>query len=174
MAGGPFAFSHVIDREQGRALTVWNELTQADGVRDLRELLRPARLAGHARPYVPLAPSRDLLGRRVYCEYSPEAALEHIYVNSTTIVWQWLLSPPELQFEVGIEAATMWKIRDELYLLSTRGPDPIELTLLLDFEQNRNVGRLFGHGDFGIVDRRCGARISFLGAFDYPPGYAPG
>jgi hypothetical protein len=174
MAGGPFAFSHVIDREQGRAITVWNELTNEGGAKDLRELLRPSRLAGHTGAYAPIAQSRELLGRRVFCEYSREAALEHLYVNSRTLVWQWLLRPPELEFEVGIEAAAYWKVRDALFLLTTRGEAPIGLTLLMDFDQNRNVGRLFGHGDFGIVDRRCGAKITSLGAFAYPTGYTPG
>ncbi|MCC7464015.1 MAG: MoaF N-terminal domain-containing protein [Gammaproteobacteria bacterium] len=172
--GGPFAFSHVIDREHGRAITVWNELTHEGGERDLRELLRPARLAGHAGAYEPIGQSRDLLGRRVFCEYSREAALEHLYVNSRTLVWQWLLRPPELEFEVGVEAVGYWKIRDELFLLASRGEDPIGLTLLMDFDRARNVGRLFGQGACGIVDRRCGARITFLGAFSYPPGYQPG
>lgn len=174
MAGGPFAFSHVIDRENRRAITVWNELIDVGGKKDLRELLRPSRLAGHAGDYVPIAQSRELLGRRIFCEYSREAALEHLYVNSRTIVWQWLLRPPELEFEVGIEAASYWKIRDELFLLTTRGEDPIGLTLLMDFDRKRNVGRLFGHGGFGIVDRRCGAKIVFLGEFTYPTGYEPG
>jgi hypothetical protein len=174
MASGPFAFSHVIDRERGRAITVWNELTDEGGERGLREFLRPARLAGHTGEYEPIGQSRALLGRRVFCEYSREAALEHLYVNSRTLVWQWLLRPPELEFEVGIEAAGYWQIRDELFLLTTRGEAPIGLTLLMDFDQNRNVGRLFGQGDFGIVDRRCGAKITFLNAFTYPSGYKPG
>jgi len=177
VAGGPFAFSHVVDREQGRAITVWNEITREGEAIDLKELMRPARLGGSMRAYEPIAESRELLGRRVFCEYSPEAALEHIYVNSRTIVWQWLLSPPELdhlKHEVGIEAATMWKVQDELFLLSTRGEAPMELTLLLDFKRNRNVGRLYGHAGPGIVDRRCGAKITFLGEFAYPAGYEPG
>jgi hypothetical protein len=172
VAGGSRAFSHVIDRERGQALTVWSELV--DENRDLRQLLRPAAVIGHAAPREPIGETRELLGKRLFCEYGPEAALEHIYVNSVTLVWQWLRSPPELAQEVGIEAASMWKIRDRLYLLTTRGDEPIQLTLLLDLERMRNVGRLFGHGQFGLVDRRCGAKITFLGEFAYPEGYQPG
>jgi hypothetical protein len=36
------------------------------------------------------------------------------------------------------------------------------------------VGRLFGRGSFGVVDRRCGAKLTFLGEFAYPKGYGPG
>ncbi len=168
------AFSHVIDRENGRALTVWSELVDAGGTSDLREFLRPATVLGHPAPGAAIEKTRELLGKRLFCEYSRAAALEHIYVNSATIVWQWLLGPPELVQEVGIEAVTMWKIRDRLYLISTRGNEPIQLTLLLDLERMRNVGRLFGRSQFDIVNRRCGAKITHLGEFAYPNGYQPG
>lgn len=173
-ADGSMAFSHVIDTAEGRALTVWNEGVETAGARDLREFLRPSRIVGHDGPYEPVQETRELLGKRLFCEYSREAALEHIYVNSVTIVWHWLLSPPELKQEVGIEAVSMWKVGDRLYLISTRGEEPIQLTLLIDLDQMRNVGRLFGYGHFGVVDRRCGATVTFLGAFDYPEGYSPG
>jgi MoaF N-terminal domain/MoaF C-terminal domain len=174
LSDGSMAFSHVVDRDGGRALTVWSEIVTSGGKRDLRERVWPARPSGHSGAYDPICETRELLGKRLFCEYSPEAALEHIYVNSATIVWQWLRSPPEFVLEVGIEAVTMWKIQDRLYLISTRGEDPIQLTLLLDLAQMRNVGRLFGRGSFGIVDRRCGAKITWLGEFTYPKGYGPG
>jgi hypothetical protein len=174
LADGSMAFSHVIDREKGRALTVWSELANTNGAPDLREFLRPATVLGHPAPGAAIEETRELLGKRLFCEYSRAAALEHIYVNSATIIWQWLLGPPELTQEVGIEAVTMWKIRDRLYLISTRGNEPIQLTLLLDLERMRNVGRLFGRSQFGPVDRRCGAKITYLGDFAYPKGYQPG
>jgi hypothetical protein len=168
------AFSHVIDRERGRALTVWSELVDTGGTPDLRELLLPAKVLDHPAPGPAIEETRELLGKRLFCEYSSVAALEHIYVNSATIVWQWLLGPPELAQEVGIEAVTMWEIRDRLYLISTRGSEPIQLTLLLDLQRMRNVGRLFGRSEFGLVNRRCGAKIIYLGEFAYPKGYQPG
>lgn len=172
--GSRTAFSHVFDSERGRALSVVSEIVEANGKPDLRVRLAPARVAGRLGTYEPIAETRELLGKRLFCEYSDEAALEHIYANSGTIVWQWLRSPPELALEVGIEAVSMWKIAERLYLISTRGPDPIQLTLLLDVHRMRNVGRLFGWGAFGLVDRRCGAKITFLGEFAYPPGFSPG
>jgi len=166
--------SHVVDSERGRALSVVSEIVDVSGKPDLRVLLQPARLRDHVGRYQAIAETRELLGKRLFCQYGPHAALEHIYANSATIVWQWLRSPPELALEVGVEAVTMWKIGERLYLISTRGEAPIQLTLLLDLEQMRNVGRLFGRGAFGLVDRRCGAKITFLGEFAYPAGYAPG
>ncbi|HZV18103.1 MAG TPA: MoaF N-terminal domain-containing protein [Sphingobium sp.] len=171
--------STVIDRDAGRAITVWNVPTETDGGWDLRRFLRPARVSGHETPYRPIARSRKLIGRRAYCIYSEEAALEHIYVNSSAIIWQWLLLPDNPRFaplktEVGIEAVTMWEVRDDMFLLVLRVPGPVQLTLLMDFEQMRNVGCLFGRTNAGLVDRLVGAKIVHLNDLTYPAGHGPG
>lgn len=169
--------THVIDREQGRAITVWDQLI--DGERTMRRLVRPAKIAGSAIDYLPITESRELIGRRAYCEYSEEAALEHVYINSRAILWQWLKLPSDPRFdalrtEVGIEAVSMRKVRDELFLLALHDGGSIELTLLMDFAQGRNVGQLFGVTERGIVSRPVGAKIVPLGRIDYPQGFEPG
>jgi hypothetical protein len=169
----------VIDREAGRAITIWNVPVEQGGEWDLRRFLRPGRIAGHAAPYQPIAQSRELIGRRAYCIYSEEAALEHIYINSAAIIWQWLLLPDDPRFdllrsEVGIEAVTIWKIREDMFLLVLRVPGPVQLCLLMDFEQMRNVGYLFGRGQMGLVNRPVGAKIVHLNDLSYPAGHEPG
>lgn len=175
-AGPDGAFSIVLDREMGRALVVQDRLAQRDGRTSLRLLIDPARLDGHAGPYEPIEETRELLGKRLFCEYSDEAALEHIYLNSGTLGWQWVLvDVPVLKREVGVEAASYWKVRDRLYLLASRGEEALELTLLLDLEQGRNVGHLYGKGAMGtLFHQRCGAKIVFLGEFSYPADRQPG
>jgi hypothetical protein len=173
LADGSMAFSHVVDHEGGRALTVSSEIIDAGAGSSLRELLIPAKLAGHLGEYEPIGETRELLGKRISCEYSRDVAIEHIYVNSATIVWQWLRSPPEFALEVGMDAGTMWKIQDRLYLISMRS-EGLQLTLLLDLKGMRSVGRLFGGEHSRRVDRRCGAKLTFLGEFVYPEGYRPG
>jgi len=79
-----------------------------------------------------------------------------------------------LRTEVGIEAVSMRKVRDELFLLALHDGGSIELTLLMDFAQGRNVGQLFGVTDRGIVSRPVGAKIVPLGSIDYPQGFEPG
>lgn len=169
----------VIDRAAGRAITIWNMPVEKGGAWDLRRFLRPGRLAGHTAPYQPITQSRELIGRRAYCLYSEEAALEHVYINSAAIIWQWLLLPDDPRFdplrtEVGIEAVTIWKIREDLFLLVLRVPGPVQLCLLMDFEQMRNVGNLFGRSQVGLVDRPVGAKIVHLNDLTYPPGHEPG
>ncbi|MCW2413064.1 MULTISPECIES: molybdenum cofactor biosynthesis F family protein [unclassified Sphingobium] len=169
--------THVIDREQGRAITVWDQWV--DGEPAIRRMLRPARIAGSSIDYVPIMESRELIGRRAYCQYSEEAALEHVYVNSRAILWQWLMLPNDPRFEVlrtevGIEAVSMRKVGDELFLLALHDGGSIELTLLMDFARGRNVGQLFGVTERGIVSRPVGAKVVPLGRIDYPQGFEPG
>jgi len=170
-----FGLSHVLDRTAGRAVTAWDET--AGGT--LRRHIRTARI-GDAPDYRPVPETRELIGRRAYCEYSSEAALEHVYVNSSAIVWQWLLLPDDPRFdalrtEVGIEAVSMRKVADDLFLVSLNDGGPVGLTLLMDFMQKRNVGMLFGLGrNGGLLSRPVGATITLLNALAHPPGYEPG
>ena len=167
------AVSIVLDRRRGRSVVLVNDLVESgDGLR-LVARASAARVNG-TEDYEPIEPTAELTGRRLFCEYSDGVALEHIYVNSRVLAWQWLKTPlPELTHEVGVESSTYWKIDDSLYLLHSMGETTVELTLLLDLEQKRNVGRLFGRGMVELVDDRCGAKLTLLGQTDYPDDYHP-
>ena len=167
--------SHVIDRPAGRAVVGWDD---ASGT-PLRRHVRTARIDGHDGAYTPIPESRELIGRRAYCEYSEEAALEHVYVNSAAVLWQWLLLPDDPRFallktEIGVEAISMRKVQDDLFLLTLNDGGPVGLTLLMDFAQKRNVGVLFGRTPTGLISRPVGARIVLLNRLSYPSGYEPG
>lgn len=174
--GARIGRSHVIDRAVGRAVTAWDD---ASDERALRRFVHPARTADHAGPYDPIEESRELIGRRAYCQYSDEAALEHVYVNSAAIVWQWLLLPNDPRFdvlrkEVGIEAVSMRKIDEDLFFVILNDGGPVGLVLLMDFAQERNVGMLFGRVASGLLSRPVGANIVLLNKLTYPPGFEPG
>lgn len=164
----------VIDRAEGRAIVLLDDLLDGADGRALRQTVLTARISGTSAEYVAIERTRDLLGRRLYCEYSDEAAIEHIYANTETLVWQWLAVPiPALLHEVGVETGWIWKVAEELYLLHCRGDGAMTLILLLDLEHRRNVGRLFGEGAHGLLDERCGAKLTLLGRFDYPEHHQP-
>lgn len=164
----------VLDRWRGRAIVLVNDLIGFDDARQLQQSCATARIAGAGGRYEPIEETRELLGRRLYCEYSDEVAIEHIYLNSRTVAWQWLKVPiAELAHEVGTESVMMWKIAEELFLLHGIGRLPMTLTLLLDLDRRRNVGRVFGLGANGTADIRVGAKLSFLSETPYPDGYRP-
>jgi hypothetical protein len=167
------AVSIVLDRGRGRSLVLVNDLVDnGDGV-GLVVKASAARVNGQT-DYAPIEATGELNGRRLFCEYSDGVALEHIYVNSRVLAWQWLKTPlPELTHEVGVESTMYWKIDEALFLLHSMGDGAVELTLLLDLEQKRNVGRLFGQGAVDLVDDRCGATLTLLGRTEYPEGYEP-
>jgi len=166
--------SHVIDRPGGRAVTAWDDASGPV----LRRFVHSARTGDDGGPYVPIAETRELIGRRAYCQYSDEAALEHVYVNSAAILWQWLVLPDDPRFdvlkaEVGIEAVSMRKVGDDLFFLALNDGGPVGLTLLMDFTQKRNVGMLFGRTQAGLLSRPVGADIVLLNNMQYPAGFEP-
>lgn len=164
----------VIVKGAGCALVVDSVVGLGRSPVTLHQRIRSARLAGGGSPYRPITETRELIGRRLICEYAPGTAMEHVYLNSSTLVWQRLKSPPELAFEVESEHATVWKVSQELFLLGSVGRFPLELVLLLDLAQNRNVGHLFGQSSSGsMLYQLCGAHITPLGWTKYPGGYAP-
>lgn len=166
------AVSITLDRGRGRALVIVNDLVDRGDGLGLQVRASAGRVNG-ADDYEPIEATAELTGRRLFCEYSDGVALEHIYLNSRVLAWQWLKTPlAELAHEVGVDSTMYWKIDDSLYLLHSMG-DAVELTLLLDLEQKRNVGRLFGQGAVDFVDERCGAKLTLLGRTDYPDGYHP-
>src|SRR5690606_19868832 len=141
-------FNHVIDQAAGRAVSIVNELELTEDRARLRRFVWTASLGEPAGSYEPIPESDELIGRRAFCQYSDEAALEHVYVNSRAIIWQWLLLPDDPRFdplrtEVGIEAVSMRKVQDDLFLLTLHDGGPVGLTLLMDFAQKQNVGWLF-------------------------------
>lgn len=166
------AVSIALDCGRGRALVIVNDLVDRGDGSGLLVKASAAQVNGTG-DYVPIEATAELTGRRLFCEYSDGVALEHIYLNSRVLAWQWLKTPlPELVHEVGVDSTMYWKIDDSLYLLHSMG-EAVELTLLLDLEQKRNVGRLFGQGLVDFVDERCGAKLTLLGRTDYPEGYHP-
>lgn len=164
---GTRAISIVLDRGRARAVALVNDLLDSGTCVRVAARASAARVAGNER-YEPIQTTSELTGRRLFCEYSDDVALEHIYLNSRAVGWQWLKAPRvELAHEAGIDIATFWKVDDGLYLLRGLGDGEAALTLLLDFERRRNVGRLFGQGYAGRLDVRCGAKLTLLGATEY-------
>jgi hypothetical protein len=171
-ADADMAVSLVVDTDRGRAVTVINRMIPQEDSLAVRQLVRSASVTGADAAYEPIEETRELIGKRLFCEYSPDCVLEHLYLNSRTFAWQHLNAPPDMAYEADRDNASMWKIAEQLYLLTTAG-GAVELTLLMDLGQMRNVGRLFGRNPRGVLDERCGAKIVYLGQTTYPEGYEP-
>lgn len=172
------AISIAFDPGRGRAVVLVNDIVaQADDEPRLICKSSAGRVDG-TENYEPLELTSDLTGRRLFCEYSDDVVIEHVYLDSRALAWQWLRCPiAELTYEVSVENNMFWKIGDDLYLLHGQEPSGFgreSLTLLLDLDQKRNVGRLFGRSsENDVIDFRVGAKLTLLGRTDYPDGYQP-
>jgi hypothetical protein len=114
----------------------------------------------------------ELVGKRAYAEYADGHAVEHLYFNPRSIVWQGLG-----RFEYSgseCDNATTWKLDEKLYLLTwVEEWQAVGAVLLLDYEAMRNVGVLFGIDDNGFLHTLVGARLELLNDLTYPAGYEP-
>ncbi len=150
-------------------------LTEADWRQlELRQEIVTARIAGSddstPLPYL----TDDLVGKRWYAEYAPDIIAEHIYMNPRRIAWQGL---GDDKYDSGAECdvASLWKMRPSgLYVLTwVEEFQPVGALLLMDYQELRNTGTLFGVDEEGIVHELCGARLGFLSETEYPKGYEP-
>lgn len=149
---------------------VTNTLVYGDDRTDLRQVVWPFVVTG-SHGVLPEI-SDELVGKRAYAEYADGHTAEHIYVNPRRFGWQGLG-----KFEYSgseLDDSTTWKLAEDLYLLTwVEEWQAVAAVLLMDFDQLRNVGVLFGRDDNGKVHTLCGARLAKLGAVSYPAGYEP-
>ncbi|HEX4010726.1 MAG TPA: MoaF N-terminal domain-containing protein [Solirubrobacteraceae bacterium] len=163
--------SIILNERTNGAVLIRHTIVRDDGRADLQQDLYPCLVAGTDGE--PPTLSGDLVGKRAYAEYADGHAVEHVYFNPRRIVWQGLG-----RFDYSgseCDHATMWKIDDQLYLLTwVEEWQAVGAALLLDYSALRNVGVLYGLDDSGFVHTLCGARLQLLADLSYPPGYLPG
>lgn len=163
--------SIVLNLGTNGAVLMRTRLVRGDGRLDLQQDLYPSTVEGTNGIMPEL--SRDLVGKRAYAEYADGHAVEHVYFNPRRIVWQGLG-----RFDYSgseCDHATMWKIDDQLYLLTwVEEWQAVGAALLLDYDAMRNVGVLYGEDDHGFIHTLCGARLQLLQELNYPAGYEPG
>jgi MoaF C-terminal domain/MoaF N-terminal domain len=183
---GNTAVSLILDVEGGCALLARNVIVDLDGnpipagadadwrQLELRQEIVTARIDGSdgSAPLPHL--TADLVGKRWYAEYAPDIIAEHVYMNPRRIAWQGL---GDDKYDSGAECdvSSLWKMRPSgLYVLTwVEDFQPVGAVLLMDYENLRNTGGLFGVDDEGIVHELCGARLGFLSDTEYPKGYEP-
>jgi len=163
------ALSLALNLGSGGAVLVRNTITLGDA-EDFHQEIRPCSIVGSGAPLPEL--SAELVGRRAYAEYTDGRAAEHVYLNSRRLCTQGLR-----RFESSgakLDDSTVWKLGDELYLLTwVQEWHPVGAALLMDFAGLRNAGVFMGRDDEGFFHFFCGARLGLLGRTTYPQGRAP-
>ena len=137
---------------------------------NLRQVIWPFVLTGSGGILPEI--TDELVGKRAYAEYADGHTAEHIYVNPRRFGWQGLgkfeFSGSELD-----DSTTGRSTRSCILLTWVEEWQAVAACLLMDFEQLRNTGILFGRDDHGKVHTLCGAKLSKLGEIVYPAGYEP-
>jgi hypothetical protein len=121
----------------------------------------------------PVAPTRDLIGRRAISDYGHGHAFEQIYLNSTRMAWQCLLG--EALGSADCDEASYWRLGDDLYVLTFRERAiPCASVVVLDFARQRSTGKFLNIEDDGAIrNGALGARLIPLATSTYPDGLLP-
>ncbi|MFI7579791.1 MoaF C-terminal domain-containing protein [Kocuria kalidii] len=90
--------------------------------------------------------SAGLVGKRIYYRYSDVEAYEHIYLTPGTFVWHCLRGGEKGLADVDRTLA--FEVAEELYIFFwTERVMTVESVLLVDLQEQRSIGRMFGWDD---------------------------
>jgi hypothetical protein len=116
----------------------------------------------------PVAPTTELVGKRLAHRYSTTHVFEHIYLNPNTYAYQGLRGP-----EAGVadvDRADYWKLGDRLYLFSWHERlQPFNGAVVIDLAAGRATGRLVGWDAVSgsVLQVRTGSHITVLSTTEY-------
>ncbi|WP_028921417.1 MoaF C-terminal domain-containing protein [Pseudonocardia acaciae] len=119
------------------------------------------------------APTRDLLGKRILNDYSPNHLYEHIYVNSNRYCWQCLKGVQ--QGHGDCDLASYYKFDENRYVFAFREfRIPVATVFFFNMDDMRSTGKFFGIASSGRIENNWGgAFISVLSETRYPDGVRP-
>jgi MoaF C-terminal domain/MoaF N-terminal domain len=156
-----------LDLAAGRATIATSSLFDRDGETRARTSFAHATV-GDASP-APHGPSSGLVGKRILYRYSERDRYEHVYLNSGTFTWHCIRGA-----EKGLadtEQTRTWQIAEDLYLFFwTEAVMPVEAVLLIDLQDMRSLGRMFGWDPAPdeLVHLPFSSRATLLNETTYP------
>lgn len=170
------ALTLIVNRTTGRTLSILTTVRERDVSGEPR--VAQAFAAGvllDRDPPAGEAPeeTRDLLGKRIFNDYSPSHFYEHIYVNSQRYCWQCLRGVQ--QGHGDCDLASYWRFAEGQYVFAFREfRIPVASVLFFDFDTMRSTGKFLGvESDGRIRNGAAGAHIQVLSETRYPDGVQP-
>jgi len=118
--------------------------------------------------------TEDLMGKRALSIYSPNLAVEHIYINSQWYTYH--IIGGDRHGDCDCDEATFYKLRDKVYLVLFREKAvDVGIIFVFDTEVWHSTGMAVGmvnqSGQFNSAP--IGARMQLLSETRYPEGHAP-
>ncbi len=156
----------IYDRNNGAVTRGTSRFVQVNGrtrsVTDFCHGNAAGANAQHAR-------SSALVGKRVFYRYSDVETYEHIYLNSGTFTWHCLRGGEEGLADT--DRCMAWEVAEDLYIFFwTEKVMVVEAVLLVDLQQQRSIGRMFGWDDKDNhpVEIPFNSRLTVLNTSVYP------
>ncbi|MEF2978619.1 molybdenum cofactor biosynthesis F family protein [Subtercola sp. YIM 133946] len=172
------AVSLVLDLREGRVLTVISTIgDDVPGQTRVQHHFVAGQLDGRLPTGQAPAPTTDLLGRRVFWQYSPEHAYEHVYLSSQLYTWQCLAGPERGLADTDVN--TVYRIRPGIYVFAWREKViPCASVTIADHRTAsaiRSHGVLFGLDESGTVPTHFtfGAHGRLISQTVHPEGFEP-
>jgi len=141
---------------------------------NLIQTLYPARLAGISTDSPAPHITTDLMGKRALSIYSPQLAVEHIYINSQWYTYH--IIGGDRHGDCDCDEATFYKLRDGAYLVLFR-EKAVDVAIVFVFDTQAwhstgmAVGMVDSSGQFNSAP--IGAQMQLLGHTLYPDGIIP-
>jgi hypothetical protein len=172
------AVSLVIDRANGRALSIISQLGEAvSGSTAVTHVFAPSLIDGAEVRGAEPAPTTELIGRRALWVYSGEHAYEHLYLSPHWYTWQCLAGPERGLADTDENSA--WQVRPGIYVFAWR--EKVIPCGSVTIADHRNARHLRSHGVlFGYDETRTetvhftfGAHGRLLSTTVHPDQYDP-
>jgi len=138
------------------------------------QAMHPGHLDGVKIDSPPAQITADLIGKRALSIYSPNLAVEHIYINSQWYAYH--IIGGDRHGDCDCDEATFYKLRDEVYLVLFR-EKAVDVGIIFVFDTKlwhstgMAVGMVNKSGRFNSAP--IGARMHLLSDTRYPEGHAP-
>jgi len=166
----------IVNTKSGRVLSIYSivrEKAESVGEPQVAQIFRPGVLEGvEVSGFVP-AESRDLIGLRTHCTYSPNHVYEHTFLSSKRYAWQCLVGVQRGHGDVDL--ASTWKFDEDLYIFTFREfKIAVASTFFYNFRDMRSTGKFLGiTADGKIENKPAGAFIRKVSTTFYLPGQEP-
>jgi len=141
---------------------------------NLMQTLYPARLPGIGTDSPAPHITAELMGKRALSIYSPQLAVEHIYINSQWYTYH--IIGGERHGDCDCDEATFYKLRDGVYLVLFR-EKAVDVAIVFVFDTHAwhstgmAVGMVDSSGEFNSAP--IGAQMQLLSHTLYPEGIIP-
>ena len=156
----------ILDRKTGAVTSGVSKVVDVDGNTRTTTEFSQANMHGadvlHQR-------SSALVGKRIFYRYSDVETYEHIYLNPGTFTWNCIRGG-----EAGLadtDRCMTWDVAEDLFIFFwTEKVMPVEAVLLVDLQEKRSIGRMFGWDETPSepVILPFNSRLTVLNSTEYP------